>query len=85
MMTSQPSFVLMQPNSLAVMAAVKRFRNEHKVPVCFTLDAGPNLHLLYPDDVREQVLQFINESLLPYTHDRQWIDDHVGEGPSRLF
>ncbi len=85
MMTSQPSFLLMQPNSLAVMAAVKRFRNEQKVPVCFTLDAGPNLHLLYPDDVREQVLQFINESLLSYTHENQWIDDHVGEGPSRLF
>lgn len=84
MMTSEPSFVLMQPNSLAVIAAVRHFRTAHRVPVCFTLDAGPNIHLLYPQEVRDQVLQFINESLLRYAHEGLWIDDRVGEGPTKI-
>ncbi|HNB51201.1 MAG TPA: diphosphomevalonate decarboxylase [Anaerolineales bacterium] len=45
MMTSNPRLMYWQPASLAVMDAVQRWRAEG-LPVCFTLDAGPNVHVL---------------------------------------
>jgi diphosphomevalonate decarboxylase len=84
MMCSQPSFILMQPHSLEAIAAVRNFRKESGIPLCFTLDAGPNLHLLYPDADREKVIPFINEQLSPLCQDGQWIDDAVGMGPVKL-
>ena len=48
MMISSPSFILMKPNTLSVIDKVIKFRNNGSVPVCYTLDAGSNIHLLYP-------------------------------------
>lgn len=84
MMCSQPSFILMQPHSLEAIAAVRNFRKESGIPICFTLDAGPNLHLLYPDTHRDKVVGFINEQLSPMCQDGHWIDDAVGNGPQKL-
>ena len=48
MMCSTPSFILMQPNTLTIIQKIRAFRAETKLPICFTLDAGPNVHILYP-------------------------------------
>ncbi len=48
MMQSHPPYLLMEPATIAVIKAVQGFRQNTKLPVCFTLDAGPNVHLLYP-------------------------------------
>jgi diphosphomevalonate decarboxylase len=48
MMTSMPYFILMKPNTLQIINAIWKFRNDTKIPVCFTLDAGANVHVLYP-------------------------------------
>ncbi|MEN1784036.1 MAG: diphosphomevalonate decarboxylase, partial [Bacteroidota bacterium] len=40
MMASRPYFVLMLPNTLAVIDKIWQFRKETKIPICFTLDAG---------------------------------------------
>lgn len=45
MMTSNPPLLYWQPASLAVMAAVRQWRKEG-LPVCYTLDAGPNVHII---------------------------------------
>jgi diphosphomevalonate decarboxylase len=45
MMTSQPPLFYWQPASLVVMDAVRRWRSEG-LSVCYTLDAGPNVHCL---------------------------------------
>lgn len=45
MMTSQPALFYWQPASLTVMDAVRRWRSEG-LAVCYTLDAGPNVHCL---------------------------------------
>jgi diphosphomevalonate decarboxylase len=45
MMTSQPPLFYWQPASLDVMAAVRRWRAEG-LDVCYTLDAGPNVHCI---------------------------------------
>lgn len=45
MMTSEPPLYYWQPESLAVMLAVKSWQAEG-LPVTFTLDAGPNVHVI---------------------------------------
>ncbi len=45
MMTSRPPLFYWQPASLVVMDAVRRWRAEG-LRVCYTLDAGPNVHCI---------------------------------------
>jgi diphosphomevalonate decarboxylase len=45
MMTSTPPLFYWQPATLTVMARVRLWRGEG-LPVCYTLDAGPNVHVL---------------------------------------
>ena len=85
MMCSNPSFILMKPNTLNIINEIRGFREETKIPLCFTLDAGPNVHLLYPDSEAEKVEHFINDHLAGYCVDNKWIADHVGEGPKKLL
>lgn len=84
MMTSANSYVLMTPNTIQVMNHVRAFRRETGIPVCFTLDAGPNVHLLYPDAHHARVQQWIEDVLLDFCKDRRVIYDQAGHGPVRL-
>lgn len=83
MMCSEPSFILMKPNTLRIINTLREFRQETGIPVCFTLDAGPNVHILYPDRDAELVERFIMDELERYCVDGIWIADRVGDGPSR--
>lgn len=85
MMTSMPYFILMKPNTLEIINKIWKFRNETKVPVCFTLDAGANVHILYPENVRERVLQFIQDELVGYCQNRQYICDTIGTGAIKIL
>ena len=80
MMTSMPYFILMKPNTLQIINAIWKFRKETKVPVCFTLDAGANVHVLYPENTSETVLQFIKDELVGYCQNGQYICDEIGNG-----
>ncbi|MEL7422968.1 MAG: diphosphomevalonate decarboxylase, partial [Bacteroidota bacterium] len=84
MMTSNPPYLLMEPNSIAAIRKVQAFRADTGHPLYFTLDAGPNLHLLYPDDVAEPVKQFIRTELTPLCQDGLYIADRCGAGPEKL-
>jgi diphosphomevalonate decarboxylase len=55
MMTSQPRLLYWQPATLAVMQAVVEWRSKG-IPVCFTIDAGPNVHVLTPGDFSSSVI-----------------------------
>ena len=48
MMSSTPSYTLLEPESLRIVQEIRDFREQNKVPICFTIDAGPNIHVLYP-------------------------------------
>jgi diphosphomevalonate decarboxylase len=85
MMCSNPSFILMKPNTLRIIEKVRNFRNETHIPLCFTLDAGPNVHLLYPESEAEKVEHFIHDHLAAYCVDNKWIADQVGDGPKKLL
>ena len=80
MMTSMPYFILMKPNTLEIINAIWKFRNATKIPVCFTLDAGANVHVLYPNKDKEIVLQFIQSELVGYCQNGQYICDQIGSG-----
>ena len=82
MMSSFPSFILLEPNSIEVLNRVKKFRSETKVPLYFTIDAGPNIHLIYPDEFTSVVLEFITHELKDFYE--KVIHDHCGVGLMRL-
>ena len=84
MMTSMPYFILMKPNTLEIINAIWKFRNDTKIPVCFTLDAGANVHVLYPENVRDSVLQFIKDELVGYCQNGQYICDAIGKGAIKI-
>ena len=80
MMTSMPYFILMKPNTLEIINKIWKFRTETKIPVCFTLDAGANVHVLYPENVVNEVLQFIKDELVGYCQNANYICDVIGNG-----
>ena len=84
MMTSMPYFILMKPNTLEIINKIWKFRNETNIPVCFTLDAGANVHVLYPENVTVEVLQFIKAELVGYCQNGQYICDEIGEGSQQI-
>lgn len=63
MMTSHPYFILMKPNTLKVIEKIWEFRKNTSLPLYFTLDAGANVHLLYPEFAKEEIALFIMETL----------------------
>ena len=80
MMTSLPYFILMKPNTLEIIQKIWSYRNQTNIPICFTLDAGANVHVLYPENVRATVLQFITTELVGYCQNGQYICDEIGFG-----
>ena len=85
MMCSNPSYILMKPNTLNLINEIRQFREETKIPLCFTLDAGPNVHLLYPENEADKVDGFIRNVLSSYCAGGRWIADRVGDGPKKLL
>jgi len=85
MMCSDPSYVLIEPGTLEMIKEIRSFRQRTKLPIYFTLDAGPNIHLLYPDAIKEDAEKLIQDHLIQFTDDNIVIKDKVGNGPSRLL
>ncbi|MDF0707293.1 diphosphomevalonate/mevalonate 3,5-bisphosphate decarboxylase family protein [Flagellimonas okinawensis] len=84
MMTSSPYFILMKPDTLEIINKIWQYREETKIPVCFTLDAGANVHLLYPVAAKEKVQMFIEDELAPHCENGQYIHDKVGSGAIKI-
>lgn len=84
MMMSSPSYVLMEPGTLAIIGLIRQFRHDTGIPIAFTLDAGPNIHLLYPAKYLTEVELFIEEELLTHCEQRGIIKDKVGAGPLEI-
>lgn len=84
MMTSKPYYLLLKPNTLQIIDRLFAFREETRLPVSFTLDAGPNVHLLYPLSVKNQVMPWVKSELSKFLSSLGFIDDQVGQGPVKL-
>lgn len=84
MMTSLPYFVLMKPNTLEIINKIWAFRESSKTNICFTLDAGANVHVLYPENEKEEVFQFIKNELVAYCENGQYLCDRIGFGAKKM-
>jgi len=84
MMSSDPYFILMKPNTLEIINLIWTYRKNTNIPVCFTLDAGANVHVLYPKEYAQKVELFIQHELSVYCQNKQYILDNVGNGAKRI-
>lgn len=84
MMSSRPYFILMKPNTLEIINKIWEFRESTGLPVCFTLDAGANVHVLYPEKDKGIIFEFIKNELVAYCENEQYLCDRVGKGAQRL-
>ncbi|SMC88698.1 diphosphomevalonate/mevalonate 3,5-bisphosphate decarboxylase family protein [Moheibacter sediminis] len=75
MLTSNPAYILIKPNTLNVIEKVWEFRRNTSANLFFTLDAGANVHLLYPENEREACLEFIQNALKTYCSKEKFIKD----------
>ena len=77
MMMSDPAFILMQTGTLQVINKVWEFRKETNLPLFFTLDAGANVHLLFPSEKKAEITNFIEKELLQYTQNGGIVRDFM--------
>lgn len=77
MMMSDPAFILMQTGTLQVINRVWEFRKETNLPLFFTLDAGANVHLLFPSEKKAEISNFIETELLQYTQNGGIVRDFM--------
>ena len=77
MMMSDPAFILMQTGTLQVINRVWEFRKKTNLPLFFTLDAGANVHLLFPSEKKAEITNFIETELLQYTQNGGIVRDFM--------
>ena len=78
MMVSDPAFILIQTGTLETIHKVWDFRRETGLPLFFTLDAGANVHLMFPNDgQQERIKAFIETELLAYTQSGGVVKDFM--------
>lgn len=85
MMTSKEYYLLFMPNTIEIIHRIMNFREQNNIPVCFTLDAGANVHVLYPKAYQQQVMDLITKDLVVYCQNGEYICDEVGSGPIKLI
>ncbi len=78
MMSSDPSYLLLRPKSIQVIEELRINRGE--LPIYFTIDAGPNIHVIYPKSIetkaKDIISSIISELSLTVIH------DEIGQGPN---
>lgn len=84
MMSGPHPYILMKPATLSIIEAVWDFRRQTQIPVCFTLDAGPNVHLLYPEKHIASVMTWVKDELSKHCIGGRFIEDFTGQGPERI-
>ena len=84
MMCSMPYYLLMKPASLEIINRIWEFREQTGLPLVITLDAGANVHVLYPAQCRGQVQELINNSLVSLCENGVYLRSSIGEGVLQL-
>lgn len=60
MQTSHPKLRYLNDETYRITDEIESLRESENIPVLYTMDAGPTVHLFCPDDAREKVLAFAN-------------------------
>ena len=82
--TATPSCLYMEPNALRIIQIIRHFRMKTKLPLYFSLDAGTNIHLIYPERITSSVHTLIEQDLKPWLERPYVIHDQVGQGPTKI-
>ncbi len=77
MMSSNPGFTLMNEKTWKIINEIRDYREKTGRFVAFTLDAGPNVHLLYLEIDKDEILKFIEQKLAVFCDNGMWIDDGI--------
>ena len=84
MMTSNPSYILMESQSLEIIKKIRQWRLKTGLALYFSMDAGPNMHLLYPHSIAADVQEFIQQDLVQHCEQGSLLKDRAGKGPIQL-
>lgn len=85
MRTSNPPYNLLHENTLIILEKIKQYRKESDIPICYTLDAGPNVHVMFPNKFKSECERFINNELKSLCENGRIIEDYMGLGPKNMF
>ena len=83
MLASNPYFILMKPNTLEIINRIWEYRENKESNICFTLDAGANVHVLFPENEKAEVLSFIENELSIFCQKKHYICDNAGFGAQK--
>lgn len=78
MMTANPPTCYLDDKSSQFISWVKSIRREKGIPVYFTIDAGPNIHIIG----EEEAQKLFHHELKKSFPDIPFIQDRVGPGPT---
>ena len=84
MRDSKPYFILMKPNTLSIIEKIWEKRKNEGLKWCFTLDAGANVHFLFPKADEQKAQEFVDNELKQFCQNEAYICDHIGSGPMKL-
>ena len=84
MMLSSPWVLLFEQNTIAILNKIRDFRTSTGIKLYFTIDAGPNVHLIYNGKIKDKVLDFIDSELKGYCESQLVINDFIGNGPKQI-
>ena len=79
MMTSNPSLIYWEPATISIMKSIPELR-QAGIPVCYTLDAGPNVHVI----VESKYVKKIKETLKEFAEIENFLIATVG-GPAKVI
>ncbi len=80
MMTSSPGYLLLHGNTINIVHRIQEIRKRTHMKICYTIDAGPNIHLLYPAEEFGKI-EPVLEELRDFCNDGRLINDMIGLGP----
>ncbi len=76
MLSVVPPIVYLLPQTASWIVQIRRWRQEEGLEVYFTIDAGPNLHLICEPSTQPALLARLAQA------GAQWLEDGIGEGPT---
>ncbi len=81
MQTSVPYYLLMRPNTLALIEKIWQYRESTGQAICFTLDAGANVHLLFDAKNKLDIMNFVETVLFNYCDNKRYLCSSLGGSP----
>jgi diphosphomevalonate decarboxylase len=83
-MSANPGTLLMKSSTVEIIHRVRDARKSG-LPLFFTLDAGANVHVMYPAAAAVVAEKYIADSLQPLCEEGRVIFDECGNGPISLI